>query len=286
MATQQILEFFRSKEPRFNDVSDDQLINYIGSQKKDFLQDAEFKQDYQKVLRGQLERVQTPEGRQQVAAQAGAEDLSILDKATASFQSGSKMLASNLALAGSRTVDRARRSAFGGFLARTPGVGDLITLSVEEPVEAVAKPLEESAQQIREIRDILPATKLQSVVNIVAEAAPSIGPALVVGPIGGLPATVGAAAITSYGSVLADAEQELRDRGYSESEVRQNAHAEATVAGLATGLITGGFNKFAPGLEKAVAGAFRKPAQVITKDGKTVGQFKEFVVDTLKGFWI
>jgi hypothetical protein len=284
MATQEILQYFRSKEPRFADVPDDQLIYFVGSKKKAFLQDEEFKKSYQDVLRGQMEVFQTPEGRQQVATEAGVEDLTTTEKAISSFQAGAKMLASNLALTGARVSDRVRSSSFGGFLARTPGIGDFINVFTIDAPEAVAETMAEEAKQVREVRDVLPPTQLQSIVNIVAEAAPSVGPALVAGPIGGLPATVGAAAVTSYGAVLSDAEQDLRDRGYSESDVRDFAHAEATVAGLATGLITGGFNKFAPGVEKLAARAFRNPATVVTQSGQTAGQFKGFIVDTLKGF--
>ena len=287
MATKSILEFFRSKEPRFRRVPDDQLVYYVGSKKKAFLQDEEFRKDYQKVLRGQLDAVQSPEGRQQVARQAKVEELGTIEQGVLSLQAGSKMLASNLALSGSRAVERAQRSSFGGFLAQVPGLGDLMNPVVEAAVEvpeAISEVAAESAAEVREVRDVLPPTMVQSAVNIVSEAAPSVVPTIVAGAVGGLPATVYAAAVTSYGSVLSDAEEELRNRGYDESEVRRSAHAEATVAGLATGLITAGFNKFAPGLEKAASSIFKKPTQVITKDGKTVNQFKKFVVDTLKGF--
>ena len=287
MATKSILEFFRSKEPRFRRVPDDQLVYYVGSKKKAFLQDEEFRKDYQKVLRGQLDAVQSPEGRQQVARQAKVEELGTIEQGVLSLQAGSKMLASNLALSGSRAVERAQRSSFGGFLAQVPGLGDLMNPVVEAAVEvpeAISEVAAESAAEVREVRDVLPQTMVQSAVNIVSEAAPSVVPTIVAGAVGGLPATVYAAAVTSYGSVLSDAEEELRNRGYDESEVRRSAHAEATVAGLATGLITAGFNKFAPGLEKAASSIFKKPTQVITKDGKTVNQFKKFVVDTLKGF--
>ena len=287
MATKSILEFFRSKEPRFRRVPDDQLVYYVGSKKKAFLKDEEFRKDYQKVLRGQLDAVQSPEGRQQVARQAKVEELGTIEQGVLSLQAGSKMLASNLALSGSRAVERAQRSSFGGFLAQVPGLGDLMNPVVEAAVEvpeAISEVAAESAAEVREVRDVLPQTMVQSAVNIVSEAAPSVVPTIVAGAVGGLPATVYAAAVTSYGSVLSDAEEELRNRGYDESEVRRSAHAEATVAGLATGLITAGFNKFAPGLEKAASSIFKKPTQVITKDGKTVNQFKKFVVDTLKGF--
>ena len=285
MATQEILQYFRSKEPRFADVPDDQLIYFVGSKKKAFLQDEEFKKSYQDVLRGQMEATQTPEGRRQIATEAGIDDFTTTEQAVSSFIAGSKMLASNLALAGSRAAERAKRSSFGGFLYRTPGIGDLLEAAdIETRAEGVSKVMAEEAKSYKEVPEFASDTKFQSVVNIVAEAAPSVGPALVAGPIGGLPATVGAAAITSYGAVLSDAEQELRDRGYSEQDVRDFAHAEATVAGLATGLITGGFNKFAPGLEKLAARAFRDPSTVVTQSGQTVGQFKGFVVDTLKGF--
>ena len=287
MATKSILEFFRSKEPRFRRVPDDQLVYYVGSKKKAFLKDEEFRKDYQKVLRGQLDAVQSPEGRQQVARQAKVEELGTIEQGVLSLQAGSKMLASNLALSGSRAVERAQRSSFGGFLAQVPGLGDLMNPVVEAAVEvpeAISEVAAESAAEVREVRDVLPQTMVQSAVNIVTEAAPSVIPTIVAGAVGGLPATVYAAAVTSYGSVLSDAEEELRNRGYDESEVRRSAHAEATVAGLATGLITAGFNKFAPGLEKAASSIFKKPTQVITKDGKTVNQFKKFVVDTLKGF--
>lgn len=284
MSTEKILRFFRDQEPAFLDEPDDKLINFIGSTEKEFLQDEEFKRDFQNVLRGKMQRLQTPEGRQQVAIEAGIEDLTTTEKAISSFQAGAKMLASNLALAGSRAAERAKQSSFGGFLARTPGIGDLLDVVTIEAPEAVAETMAGQAEQIRETRDVLPPTTLQFVIDTVAEAAPSIGPALVAGPVGGLPATVGAAAITSYGAVLSDAEQELRDRGYSESDVRRFANAEAVVAGLATGLVTGGFNKFAPGVEKLAVNAFRNPATVVTQSGQTAGQFTKFVVDTLKGF--
>jgi hypothetical protein len=108
MSTEKILQFFRDQEPAFLDEPDDKLINFIGSTEKEFLQDEEFKQDFQNVLRGKMQRLQTPEGRQQVATEAGVEDLTTTEKAISSFQAGAKMLASNLALAGSRVADRAK----------------------------------------------------------------------------------------------------------------------------------------------------------------------------------
>jgi hypothetical protein len=137
MSTEKILQFFRDQEPAFLDEPDDKLINFIGSTEKEFLQDEEFKQDFQNVLRGKMQRLQTPEGRQQVATEAGVEDLTTTEKAISSFQAGAKMLASNLALAGSRVADRAKSSSFGGFLARTPGIGDLLDVVTIEAPEAV-----------------------------------------------------------------------------------------------------------------------------------------------------
>ena len=137
MATQEILQYFRSKEPRFADVPDDQLIYFVGSKKKAFLQDEEFKKSYQDVLRGQMEATQTPEGRRQIATEAGVEDLTTTEKAISSFQAGAKMLASNLALTGARVSDRVRSSSFGGFLARTPGIGDFINVFTIDAPELV-----------------------------------------------------------------------------------------------------------------------------------------------------
>jgi hypothetical protein len=56
MSTEKILQFFRDQEPAFLDEPDDKLINFIGSTEKEFLQDEEFKQDFQNVLRGKMQR--------------------------------------------------------------------------------------------------------------------------------------------------------------------------------------------------------------------------------------
>ena len=52
--TSEILQYVRSEDPRFNDVPDDDLIEYIGHADKGFLQDEDFKKSYQKVLRERL----------------------------------------------------------------------------------------------------------------------------------------------------------------------------------------------------------------------------------------
>lgn len=42
-----VLDYVREKDPRFKDVPDDELTLYLGSRKPEFLQDPEFKQDFQ-----------------------------------------------------------------------------------------------------------------------------------------------------------------------------------------------------------------------------------------------
>lgn len=46
-----VLDFFRSKEPRFNDVPDDKLTQFIGDRYPDFLKNKEFSDDYEKYNR-------------------------------------------------------------------------------------------------------------------------------------------------------------------------------------------------------------------------------------------
>ena len=56
MATKDVLAFFREVEPAFSQESDEDLIEFIGSTQKEFLQeDPEFREDYKNVLRGQMD---------------------------------------------------------------------------------------------------------------------------------------------------------------------------------------------------------------------------------------
>ena len=45
-----VLDYVREKDPRFKDVSDDDLTLYLGSKKPDFLKDDQFKTDFQGVV--------------------------------------------------------------------------------------------------------------------------------------------------------------------------------------------------------------------------------------------
>lgn len=113
----------------------------------------------------------------------------------------------------------------------------------------------DTANQVREtVKDIslveqaTPASEAGKAAASIAGAVPSLVPTLATAPVPGLPIVM--AGMQTYGSVLGEAEEGFRRQGLPEDQVREKSSQIAAMNGLATSLLTFGFNRFGPGLEK------------------------------------
>lgn len=130
---------------------------------------------------------------------------------------------------------------------RGPATGQAL-----ETTRATGEHLEDTANFVRptvkELQLVEKATPGSQFVADVAGGVPSLAPSIASAPVAGLPIFL--AGLQTYGSTLGDAEEGFRRQGLPEDQVRERSREVAAVTGLATSLLTGGFNRFGPGLEK------------------------------------
>lgn len=134
-----------------------------------------------------------------------------------------------------------RGPATGRVLQAAESTGEFLTEKANEARQGIVKDLSL-------IEQATPTNPIGELAATVAGGAPSLAPTIATAPIGGLPILM--AGIQTYGSVLGSAEEGYRSQGLSEDEVRDKARKVAALNGLGTALLTFGFNRFGPGLEK------------------------------------
>jgi len=250
--TQEILRQARAAAPALVDVSDDVLVEALGNVYPETTRYAGFKGDF---LRGELSRSGTARSQAAVAKESGVGVMGPLEQIDASIQSGTKRMQAAFANLGADVIGSDTAKALLATRGKYTGAFEEASDAIQEWSDAQS----EEASFLARTRDLSEPGYVQTAANLVAESLPSLAPAVVAGPAG-MPAVLAATGITSYASVADSVEREMMGMGASRKEAEAIAHAEGATAGLATTLITAGFNKYFPGLEGVLAAGPKREA--------------------------
>jgi len=243
----EVLEFFRSEEPRFKDVSDRDLTAFIGQEYPQFLQDKQFQQRFDLVNRqgaaadraqevGTHEFLAHPDDPPKPHA-GGVLDQVSLGEAEGMARIGEQF---NTVLADLTEHENPALN--------NPGVPEALRRRLEslnrpgaisDQFRGSAEVAGEWADNFGEIRSN---TGGPAVVGELAQGATSLIPSLAVAPAG-LPAMAISAGAQSYGAALRDAEKHYVEQGLTPREARDVSRPAALAQGFVTSLVTAGFGK-------------------------------------------
>lgn len=138
-----------------------------------------------------------------------------------------------------------------GLVDAMRGTGDYLT--------DTANQVRQTVKDISLVEQATPAPAVGRAAADIAGGVPSLVTTVATAPVAGLPILM--AGLQSYGSVLGSAEEGYRNQGLPEDRVREKAREVAALNGVGTALLTFGFNRFGPSLEKWTEGLAGAPSK-------------------------